>query len=94
MAHVGQEPALGDIGGLGGLLGREQGIFCPLPRGDLGLQGPVGRRQFAMLLRGLLHSLLGPLQFLVLHLEFDLVDLQFVDQRGTASAIASGGIGL
>ena len=36
--------------------------------------------EVVILLRGLLGLRLGPLQFLVLHLQFDLVDLQFVDQ--------------
>ena len=36
--------------------------------------------QVVILLRGLLGLRLGALQFLVLHLQLDLVDLQFVDQ--------------
>ncbi len=45
VAHIGQELALGRVGGLGGFLGLLQMLLGLLAGGDLGLQGLVGCRQ-------------------------------------------------
>ena len=88
VAHVGQEAALGPIGGFGGITGREE---FRRALSDKGFQSGI---EGAQLLACLFGFGMGTTQLVVLHLQFYLVNLEFVHQAQGGDVFGMAGSAL